>query len=595
MATNIAAVSTSQRSSTQTTVTVDLVSDLIGARRKYGAEVTTIIVLGYHETNDGGGGIFVYNNKLTDINDGGLVFNGWERTHSNGAINVRWFGARGNGGDLENKSLQKSNTKALAFNKRKMRLTKNNRPGIVTTESISGVFIPSGEYILGEEALFSSEFKGVVSGINFYSDGNAILSVTHQGADNYLFNNQNRGSFFTFRNITFLGYSDDTHLFYSHSMGQAQDYYFDRCSFKGRFGRIMTIRGDGSKGDTNSEWGFNKCAFSCYAETVLDVKDSDQFLNYWFDQTKFWLKGNSKTLVANNGGHFKFINCDWSGIKPDRETYLFELMGARHEGVMDFRIINGRFEMKSQQARVLKTDWKTGNIEITADFGSQLFSQGYNMKHFDFDIQDNSSLNVSFKNSVMMGYHEFRYKNESYKGTGRATYENCSFPNRCELDGFVKIDFSEKNRSGISMISIEDAIMQDIDLYNLQVTSVDFLPLQSNRGLKRKYHKISNPATGTNPTDGLELHLNFPEEAESVITGITWRVPSKIFEKNGRFWLSDMNGKVLSELQGNFRRGLWKEENVYLKLTELPEGKIILKSDGVQQETTDFVCIIEYF
>ena len=40
------------------------------------------------------GGVFVYDANKVNINDGGIVFNGWVRQYD-GAINVKWFGAKG--------------------------------------------------------------------------------------------------------------------------------------------------------------------------------------------------------------------------------------------------------------------------------------------------------------------------------------------------------------------------------------------------------------------------------------------------------------------------------------------------------------------
>lgn len=334
--------------------TVNTVSDLNNLHDTCGTDITTVIVLGYHEKNDGGGGVFVYNSSLSNVNDGGIIFNGWERSITNSSINVKWFGAKGNGGLITDTALIANNT--LAFQKAINEFITRYRditPGIMNNRvSTSGIFIPSGEYILGADALYNDSINFRLVGINYFSDGNAILSLTNTG-NTYVFKNIDSGLFFTFSNITFISHSSQTNVFYSQSIGGAQDYYFERCSFFGKYDKVFTIRG----GNTNSEWGFNKCTFNGEINTVLDVKDSDQFLNYWFDQTKFWLFKNSRTLVADNGGHFKFINCDWSGLNPDNETYQFELNSSSSaRGVNDFRIINGRFELKNQNARVLKSN-----------------------------------------------------------------------------------------------------------------------------------------------------------------------------------------------------------------------------------------------
>lgn len=58
--------------------------------------IPTVNVRGYYTANDGGGGIFNYNASQSAVNDGGTIINGWVRQYS-GAVNVKWFGAKGDG------------------------------------------------------------------------------------------------------------------------------------------------------------------------------------------------------------------------------------------------------------------------------------------------------------------------------------------------------------------------------------------------------------------------------------------------------------------------------------------------------------------
>lgn len=601
--------------------TVETVSDLNTIHEVCGTDITTAIVLGYHTKDDGGGGIFVYDPSLDDPNvngegDGGLLFDGWKRSVIDRSINVKWFGARGNGFSSANGSTITEtsiiNENTIAF---------QNAVNVMGTELIPsinnlstpepedgspvevshGIFIPSGEYRLGEQALFREDFNiGGVKGISYFSDGNAVLTFTNTGSTYGMFNN-NHGLFFTFRNITFRGVDSTTNFLFSDSQGVAQDYYFDRCTFRGQFNRIFTVRG-GNNGNTNSEWGFNKCTFTSHNSLILDIKDSDQFLNYWFDQAKFWMTGNARVLKTDNGGHFKFVNCDWSGFSPNEETFLFELNGNGGAGISDFRITNGRFELKTEHAKVLKSNWTNGNIDINADFGSQTFQPFFannpnGIEHFDFRIRENSGLNISFKNSVMMGTHTYRYSQSSFRGTARAKYENCSFARRESLDGFINISDNLSNKSGISLISIEDAILQSIDNSNVQVTDVNYLPLYSNRGLKKKFFKIGNPARGGNPIGDQQVILNFPEDAESVITKIKWFLPrGRLTSANhSTFRLRDLSNNTISSVSGRLKDGYDKTEEVFINVKDLPEGKLVLSAINATQTAAEFICLIEYY
>lgn len=617
--------------------TVDTVAQLTNLYESCGESITTAIVLGYHTKNDGGGGVFAYNPSKNGQTDDGLIFDGWERTLVDRSINVKWFGAMASvPGDYTPSLVANNNTafqKALLAVEASLQGAPDNNESLFRNTSTAGVFIPSGEYALGANGLFhgidngSTNLEGAfdvpLRGITYFSDGNAILAFTNTGENEYAFNNNNTGSFITFRDITFVGagvgsngeVNNSTNFIFSDSVGNAQDYFFDRCTFRGGFNRIFTIRGPGpDSGDVNSEWGFRKCAFLGSASVILDVKDSDQFLNYWFDQTKFWMTGNSRVLRADNGGHFKFVNCDWSRFAPTQETYLFELTDSRIGfGVNDFRIINGRFEMQTEHARVLKSNWNSGNIEITADFGAEVnrpFFQN-DVKHFEFNLAKSTNVNISFDNSVMMGYHEYNYTNDSFEGTARASYTNCAFPVRNSLDGFIRIPSNSNiNKSGISFIEIEDAIFSDLfvnafaNIHPLEIPSVHYLPAYSNRGVKKKYFKIGHPARGGNPRFQEEFVLNFPEESEAIITKVTWLLPRNRLTstRNVSFQLQDLSGaNTFASVGGVMRDGYNDTDDVYIKVRDIAEGKLVLRAvsgNGFSlpdQTAPEFFCLIEYY
>lgn len=74
-------------------VAVDKISDLATANP---LTDKSILVRGYYEANDGGGGIFNYDATQSAVNNGGTIINGWIRQYVN-EISVLWFGAKGDG------------------------------------------------------------------------------------------------------------------------------------------------------------------------------------------------------------------------------------------------------------------------------------------------------------------------------------------------------------------------------------------------------------------------------------------------------------------------------------------------------------------
>ncbi len=72
------------------------------------------VVLGYHAKGDGGGGIFYWDPTSSAADDGGLVIepnnhigNGrWLRMVTSPGVNVRWFGAKGDGIAIDTQAIR---------------------------------------------------------------------------------------------------------------------------------------------------------------------------------------------------------------------------------------------------------------------------------------------------------------------------------------------------------------------------------------------------------------------------------------------------------------------------------------------------------
>ena len=95
--------------STETANTTDTISINSEAKNDYGTveNISALLelepidglgmnVLGYYTPDDGGGGVFVYNQSQSSINNGGTTVDGWVRQYT-GALNAKWWGATGDG------------------------------------------------------------------------------------------------------------------------------------------------------------------------------------------------------------------------------------------------------------------------------------------------------------------------------------------------------------------------------------------------------------------------------------------------------------------------------------------------------------------
>lgn len=88
------------------------------------------------------GGTFVYRSADSAVNNGGTIFNGWTRQY-NGAVNVKWFGAKGDGIADDTTSI----TNAMVSNNISSSNSFGGYSGIYVGNSIP-IYFPKGKYVI---------------------------------------------------------------------------------------------------------------------------------------------------------------------------------------------------------------------------------------------------------------------------------------------------------------------------------------------------------------------------------------------------------------------------------------------------------------
>ena len=150
----------SQSGSTPT-VQFPTVADMVAARIPATANRLTALVTGRVSTNDGGGGIFFYDSASAASTNFGTIFkpaasNGrWLRQYS-GALNVKWFGAVGDGINDDTASI-------------------TNAVSVSQSNSYVSLFFPKGTYR-------TTDSISITRGMNLIGDGSATSVIKPSAA-----------------------------------------------------------------------------------------------------------------------------------------------------------------------------------------------------------------------------------------------------------------------------------------------------------------------------------------------------------------------------------------------------------------------------
>lgn len=159
---------------------VNSISDL---KNIIGTNSTSVIqVLGYYTPGDGGGGLFYWDTNSTEEDDGGIIIETsltvlsgrWTRSFT-GAVNVKWFGAKGNGVTDDTNALQKA------------------------IDSDISVYLPEGLFLI-------SFGLNISKSIDFYGAGKNSVIFTNLNSFSLLFISSDNIKIY---NLSFVGGADN--------------------------------------------------------------------------------------------------------------------------------------------------------------------------------------------------------------------------------------------------------------------------------------------------------------------------------------------------------------------------------------------------
>lgn len=307
--------------------------------------------------------------------------------------------------------------------------------------------VPAGRYLItGPDAFIRSSCTRKAAGMSWIGDGSGVTTVVYRpqggGVPSPLIRNE-AWLGLRFSGVTFVGHGARPGATFMESPAtrNQQDYAFDDVVWSGAWGHGLYLTGT----NNNSEFRFRGCAALGFRlAPFIESVDSDQFLNYWFDQFKYW--GAHQPIVRmHRGGHvrvFALDASDWcGGLAAGDQRYLFELLGNNHAlGVCHFGADGVRVEAKSPNAGLIKCQWPHGAVSLSrVDCSSQSFAVAYDqMVHVDVGNEDGAAFVV--RDSDLVGTVRVTYGAQAAQRKHIIKFDACTFLQRSSPAAAIKFD-----------------------------------------------------------------------------------------------------------------------------------------------------------
>lgn len=298
------------------------------------------------------------------------------------------------------------------------------------------ILVPAGTYLITEpEVLFDADDTVEIFGFSLEGAGAGLTKIVFRPSVASVFARNFSFGMVRVRGISFV--CDKTGCRFAdfdRALGRSiQDYVFEDVGWSGPWSEIFNLTGD----DNNSEWKIVGCSCAHNTGPFFNVGSSgtsDQFLNFWIERQKYW-SNSAPFMNLQKGGSVSVKNfdaSDWGGDLSANE-YLFKLGGNSHANGVTYFGMEGvnRAELKSSYARVLYSEWGSGNIKLDGfDFGSQFGIVTPSDALIVVDALSSSGPTVSLTNGTMVGWLEWRTDNAGFDRRHRVEVRNVTWLNK---------------------------------------------------------------------------------------------------------------------------------------------------------------------
>ena len=426
--------------STNDVITINNINDLKQADTAVGA----VIVLGKDNPGDGGGDLFIWDSASTEATNNVTVVNStftssggrWLRSPLGSAINVKWFGATGDG--------QTDDTAAVKAAIEFIAQRNNNYADFIERVKPS-LYFPTGTYRLTESGVFSHVPQGLhyLNGFRVHGDGwRASVLVLDVSSSSWFYDNDSgdtlSGSYqryimMQFENLMFR--STDSFLangFRTTSIGHEQGFRFLHCHFT-QLNRVIE-----TTGATNAaENKFIDCWISQIEDAVWVFNNQQSVANEFHCVDLTDIRGDLIRVDQGGGGSFRMYGGTLvftEHTDPNRTTWLVNaqanpttLAGANN----DFLFVGTKHEMLGTRTGVVSHP-PMSNTHLRVLFqGANFYTVtggtriGVHIALNDRVAFDNCTISAAFTYYIESGTNAFIYGNN-----GALHFDNCDVHER---------------------------------------------------------------------------------------------------------------------------------------------------------------------
>jgi len=311
----------------------------------------------------------------------------------------------------------------------------SNRVGTVSIRLGAGIF-----YINAAGAMMTTGISANTAGLRFVGAGAFVTTIRYIPTVSGALCTNSYWQGVSFEGMSFSCSDSASDFMDSNMVGAVQDLTFTNCTWSGSWNNIFSLTGT----NNNSEWKISHCSvFATALQNWLYTPaagGSDQFLNFWWDDCKFWASGGGSWVTLNVGGHVRITAGDVSGWAPSSPTYLFNLLGSAHaSGVCSFSLDVLRMQKPSANALLLNCAWNQGNVSFRQlDESPTIASFPAATVNVVINYSNTSGPNYTWQDCQLAGIHNYVTGTNNFQTQCGALYENVTLLQNNDPAGFIQ-------------------------------------------------------------------------------------------------------------------------------------------------------------